>query len=54
MIRTAAVTSPGPILPAAASNPAITAMTPRPKFITRACIPFSMFSELLAFSDASA
>ncbi len=52
MIRTAAMTSPGPIRPAAASNPAITAMTARPIFMITAWMMFSMASELLAFSAA--
>ncbi|MNE94855.1 hypothetical protein D3C80_1928670 [compost metagenome] len=53
MISTAAVTSPGPIRPAAASNPAMTAMMPRPTFMIRPWIRFSVASEVLAFSAAS-
>ena len=52
MISTAAVTSPGPIRPAAASNPASTAMTPRPTFMISAWTTFSRASELFAFSAA--
>ncbi|MNI04363.1 hypothetical protein D3C73_572850 [compost metagenome] len=52
MISTAAITSPGPIRPAAASNPAMTAMTPRPTFMISPWIRFRAAREVLAFSDA--
>ena len=54
MISTAAVTSPGPMRPAAASNPAMTAMTPRPTFMINPWIRFRVASEVFAFSDAFA
>ncbi len=54
MIRIEAVTSPGPIRPAAASSPASTAISPSPTLWIAVWARLSRASEVLALTEARA